>query len=321
VKRLALALALTIGPATFGVVERATAQTDAEKDAARILFTEGKELREAGKLELALDRFKRAHELAPTPITTLEFGRTHAMLGHLVEARRLYRSIEAMEIKPGESAKASAAREEGKLLAANLDARIPTVLVKVVPPDAVVTATLDGRALDPKALAVAIPLDPGKHVLVVQTVQPSVGKETRLPFEVVEGEKERVVTVSVGKEPPPIAPPPKPAESGWTPLRWTSVVVGGVGLLVGGGAGLLALGGASSLKQNCPAGQCPPDRHADLDTTRRWATVSNIGFVVGALGATVFVITLVREPRKSEVAAVSVVPYASPAGFGLSGRF
>lgn len=312
--------------AIVAVAAPAAAQSDADKDAARILFTEAKELREAGKLEQALDRFKRAHELAPTPITTLELGRTHAMLGHLVEARRLYRSIEALEIKPAESAKTTAAREEGKVLAAKLDARIPTVVLKVVSLDPLDTVTLDGKPIELGALGASLALDPGKHTLVARAK-----KEGALPgtleFTVAEGEKDRSVELKIEgpkkddkKDKEPVVPGPA-VRPGPSPWLVGSAVVGGVGLLVGAGAGLVTLVKASSLKDACPAGQCPPDRHGDLDAVHRWATVSNVGFVVGALGATAFVVVLVSTPKKTEVPAVSVVPYASPAGFGLHGRF
>lgn len=304
-------------------VATAAAQSDADKDAARILFTEAKELREAGKLDQALDRFKRAHELAPTPITTLELGRTHAMLGHLVEARRLYRAIEALEVKPGESAKTTAAREEGKQLAAKLDARIPTVVVKVTSLDPVDAVTLDGKAIEPGSVGAPLAIDPGKHTVVVRTKREG-APATTAEFTVAEGEKDRVVDVKVAapeKPPGPIDPPKPPPPKGPSPWLVGSAVVGGVGLLVGVGAGFVTLLKASTLKEACPLGQCPPDHHADLDATHRWATVSNVGFVVGAVGATVFVVSLVREPKKTEVSAVSVVPYAAPLGFGLQGRF
>lgn len=305
------------------VVGSATAQSDADKDAARILFTEAKELREAGKLDQALDRFKRAHELAPTPITTLELGRTHQMMGHLVEARRLFRAIEALEVKPSESAKTIAAREEGKQLAAKLDGRIPTVVVKVTSLDPVDTITLDGKPFEATNLGTSLALDPGKHTLVVRTKREGAAP-TSAEFTLVEGEKDRPIEVKVDapkKDKEPIEPPKPPPPRGASPWLVGSAVVGGVGLLVGVGAGFVTLLKASTLKEACPLGQCPPDHHADLDATHRWATVSNVGFVVGALGATAFVIALVREPKKSEVSAVSVVPYAAPAGFGLHGRF
>ena len=83
-----------------------------------------KELRDAGKVTAALERFQKAYDLAATPITTVELARTHQLLGHLVEARRLCASVDGLEKKPGESAKSLAARDEAKQLAADLDSLI-----------------------------------------------------------------------------------------------------------------------------------------------------------------------------------------------------
>ncbi len=240
--------------------------TEAEKGAARILFTEGKELRDAGKVQTSLERFQRAYDLAPTPITTVELARTHAMLGHLVEARRLYRSIESLEKKPGESPKSLGARVEAKRLANELDAKIPTVIIRA---EGGKNASLDGKPIE---LGVALAVDPGKHTVIVD------GKSDG--FTVNEGERDRAITIELPRE---VAPKPTletkptpavPPTSKTNTLVWIGGVTGGIGLLVGAGAGALALSRASDVKDGCPDNVCPPSHHEDLDATRRWATVS-----------------------------------------------
>ncbi len=350
-KRAVAALtALCVLGASLPVSTRVLAQSsDAEKDAARILFTEGKELRDLGKLGPALERFRRAYELAPTPITALEYARTHAMLGHLVEARRIFRSIDGLEKKAAESAKSLAARDEAKQLGDELDKRVPTVVLKITPADALTAASLDGQALDPALLAAPLPVDPGKHVLAVRAKT-----EGTATFVATEGEHDRVITIELPKpsgdgdekKPPPKELPKQPAIVGptqppgdtpsrdtgastWpTTFRWVGGIAGGVGLVVGAGAGILALTSASSVKDACVGGVCPPSSHDDLDGTRRWATISTIGFGVVAIGATLFVVGLASEPArgaKKDVASPAVVPYASVlgggGGLGLSGRF
>lgn len=307
---LAIAAALFV----LGLASATLAEpTDAEKDAARILFTEGSELRDAGKVEASLERFKRAYDLAPTPITALELARTHAMLGHLIEARRLYRSIDTIEKKPTESAKSAAARSEAKTLATELDAKIPTIIVRS---EGAKTATLDGKAIE---LGVPIAVDPGKHTIAADAKTETVT--------VAEGERDRVVTIELPKEPPPKLVPEKkpeaPPPAKTNTLVWIGGVTGGVGLLVGAGAGVLALSSASDVKDGCPNNVCPPSRHDDLDATRRWATVSTIGFGVAAVGATLLVIGLTNSPSKKDAVTTSLLPYASQngGGLGLSGSF
>lgn len=316
------ALSIAFSVALLAIAAAAHAEpTEAEKEAAKILFTEGKELRDAGKTAAALERFTRAWELAPTPITTLELARTHAMLGHLVEARRLCRSVEGLEKKPGESGKSVAARDEAKKLALELDARVPTIVIKVTADDPIESASIDGRAIDVAALSAPIAVDPGKHVIAVRAKT-----DATVTVVAVEGERDRVVTLEVPKAKkmevaPPSAPVVAPASSWPKTVRWVSGVVGGVGLVVGAGAGVLALSSASEVRDGCSGGVCPPSRHDDLDATRRWATISTIGFGVAAIGATLFVVGVVSEPAKKDVAAARVVPYASFDGFGLTGRF
>jgi len=304
VKRaLALAVALLLARPVFAE------PTEAEKDAARILFTEGTELRSAGKLTAALERFQKAFDLAATPITTVELARTHQMLGHFVEARRLCLHVETLEKKPTESAKSLAAREEAKTLATELQAKIPTIVVRA---DGAATATLDGK---PIQLGAKLAVDPGKHTVIA-------GKQSE-SFTIEAGEHDRVITIEVPKEAPaPLRPPPPPPPKDVTPAKtntlvWIGGAVGGAGLLVGAGFGALALSSASTVKDECPSNTCPPSRHDDLDTTRRWATISTVGFAVAAVGATVFVIGLASPSGKKDAVTATVVPYATPSGGGL----
>ncbi len=62
----------------------------ADKASARDLFNEGIALRDKGDAKGALAKFQTAYSLWPSPSTGLELGRTHLVLGELLEARERF---------------------------------------------------------------------------------------------------------------------------------------------------------------------------------------------------------------------------------------
>src|SRR5678810_388595 len=60
---------------------------------ARELYLQAKDLRSAGDLKGALEKYQAAWQTAPTPIIGIELGRTHTQLGQLIEARETFLAI------------------------------------------------------------------------------------------------------------------------------------------------------------------------------------------------------------------------------------
>ncbi|HEX4448937.1 MAG TPA: hypothetical protein VH044_19485, partial [Polyangiaceae bacterium] len=58
----------------------------ADRETARSMMQEGRDLREKGDLKGALQRFKAADDIMHVPTTSLEVARTQVSLGLLVEA-------------------------------------------------------------------------------------------------------------------------------------------------------------------------------------------------------------------------------------------
>jgi hypothetical protein len=106
----------------------------ADLETARGLYVEGLQLRDAAKLDVSLARFKAAYALAPTPITGLELGRAHALVGDLAEAREVLLAVERMPVLPTESAKAASARVEARSLAEQLRTRLTATKPAPPPP-------------------------------------------------------------------------------------------------------------------------------------------------------------------------------------------
>jgi hypothetical protein len=163
-----LGLALSVGMAAG----RAFAQDHPSQPDlvhARELFNEGMDRREAGDAASAVEKLTAAHNLAQTPITGLELGRTYMMLGKLVEARQVLLSVSAIARWSAETAKSAAARAESAKLAEQLRTRIPTLRVTIAgaPTDSV-AVTIDGAGLSMDALTGPYPLDPGSHHLVAR---------------------------------------------------------------------------------------------------------------------------------------------------------
>src|SRR5262245_27613937 len=96
---------------------------------ARNALREGLSLREKGDLSGALGRFATAYDLVATPVTAFELGKTHMLLGHVLQAHELFKRVVRMPPSMEESQRSAVAREEANRLAADLEPRIPSLKI------------------------------------------------------------------------------------------------------------------------------------------------------------------------------------------------
>lgn len=313
----------------------------AQKETARGLMAEGRELREQGDLPSALARFMAADALMGVPTTGYEVATTQADLGKLVEARETLRRVLALPQSPEDPEPFNVARNKARVLEQRLQGRIGALdfLVSGAGASEAMVVTVDGETVPVAALDVPFRVNPGKHVVVARAG----AREARAEVEALES---KTVTVElalaagatdsglgVAEDPvaavPPAAPPrvnePAPASRPGLPL--VTYVAGGVGVagvLLGSVTGLLAISNKNAAAAHCVDGDCPPSTWNDLDRARSMATVSTVGFVVGVVGLVAGASALLlREEPKAEQRSLEVTPNLGPRGGSLtvSGRF
>ncbi|MBK8999165.1 MAG: hypothetical protein IPM35_25865 [Myxococcales bacterium] len=90
--------------------------------------------------------------------------------------------------------------------------------------------------------------------------------------------------------------------------------------------GIVALSKSSSVKEDCVDGRCPPATHDDLDSARRYGTVSTLAFVVAGVGAGVGVYALLASGEKSSPERRASRPqrleaWVGPGSAGARGSF
>lgn len=325
-----LALALLVGGAHVASPAVA-APSSVDLESARELWREGKKLRDAGKLVEALEKFRAAWALAPTPVTGVDFAKTLAALGRLVEARDVALQVAKLPVAPAESANAQAAREEADALATSLKARIPSLVPKLADADpAGVKVLVDEAEIPSAALGQPRRVDPGTHVVRVLKDDKELA---RVEVKLAEGEtREVVLTVPKGttetSKPPAVptpAPPPPAGPAVPEPARiptwgFVGLGVGVAGVVVGGVAGVVAWSRLGKAKDQCASDKsCPPEASSDLDTSRRAGNVSTLAFVVGGVGLAAFGVSLLVRERP--VARVGLVVVPGVAGVSLGGAF
>jgi len=149
-------LALAVVPAQA----RAQAQEERDRALARSLFTEGVELAQQERHAEAADRFRRARALVDAPAVTHNLATSLGLLGRVVEACELLRSVTRhADADAGLRRRAQQALEALEPLIARL-----TIRVQGNPEGA--EMRLDGQGLQDAALGVPVPVDPGNHVVV-----------------------------------------------------------------------------------------------------------------------------------------------------------
>jgi tetratricopeptide (TPR) repeat protein len=164
---------------------------DRRREVARTLFNEGLEYSDAGRWHEAAERFRRAYQAKPTPEIGYNLAQAYVRLGYLATAAELLRRAEVDPDAP------PAVREAARARLAQVSPRLGRLAIHLDPP-AGGHAYLDGRVLEPARLGVAMPVDPGPHLLQARWKS---GAELARRISVAEGTESTVVLAPAGTAP------------------------------------------------------------------------------------------------------------------------
>jgi hypothetical protein len=277
---------------------RAHADVD-PRAAADALFQEGRAALARGDFEAAASKFAESQRLDPAAGTLLNLATAETKIGKLSSAWSHARA--ALEALPDGDERIPIA----KALFDDLDRRVPRLTIKPRSPS---TIRLDAVTISPAMLGVALPLDPGLHVV-------EVGKgETQRRYEVALTEGQ---SLTLEVEPPPDQVPPSgDARRPLAPVGWGLVAASGIVTGAGLVAGVFALDRKSKQDAGCDARGCDDAALRAASEGDRFATWSTIGVIGGVGLAAAGVAVLVFGPRES---APTVAIGAQ--GLVVSGRF
>ena len=285
----------------------------ADRETARSMMQEGRDLRDKGDLKGALQRFKAADDIMHVPTTSLEVARAQVALGLLIEALDTVAAIHKTTPLADDPAPFKDARNKADELDAQIEGKVPSLAISVTGAAEGETAAIsvDGVSLPAAVAGVPRKVNPGHHVVTARAAAGQAKEEV----DVAEGEKKDVQLVLVaggdnaeGDNATETGPegPHKVHSPG--PLTWGGIVVGGVGLVVGSVTGLMTLSKASSVKTECPTMKCSGQGLSDLNSGNSLGTVSTIGFAVAGAGAAVAIVSLIVGHRPGGAAPASAPP-------------
>ncbi len=296
---------------------------------------------EAGNLAAACPKFLASQEADPKTSTLLNLASCYEKNGQTASAWGAFREAEGLARKVSRADWESAARThaealEPKLVRLTIDVPAPSRLPGLV-------IMRDGAMIPAGEWGVAIPVDPGEHV-VSATATGHRPWETRTPLRDASG---TVAIPVLDPLPPEMMPPPDGAASGasgaetgarpsswWTPMRTTGVVVAGVGvvgLVTGGVLGLVAKSNFDKAHALCTNGTsgCPASAVSESDSAYGMATGATVVFVIGAaatLGGAALVL-FASPPDGSHATGTSTASRPSaalhfgPGAVALDGRW
>jgi len=288
---------------------------------------DGDRLRAAQDNAGALQRYQAAHDIMRVPTTGIEVAKTFSALGKLVEARAMAIEVANLPITAGEPNVMAEARQEASALAAQLATRIPSATIQVWPKEAQASIFVDATQLPAAAVGLPYKTNPGEHV--VQVTAP--GYQTaEQRFKLDEGGSTTVSvnlvaqanTAAPADQTPPAeaAPAPEAAANPSAPPDRTRAYIAfgiaGAGAVLGTVTGLLSLSKASSAKEHCEGDICTPKASDDIDSSKSFATFSNIGFGVAIAAGAWGLYEVLSEPQQPSAALSRSprTPARAPAG-------
>lgn len=304
---------------------------------ARTAFQEGVALAAANNCTAALVKYKEVAQVKMTAQVAFNIAECEERLGKLMQSLGNYRVAVA---QAGDDKRAARVMQEAGSRVDALVARIPKLTLTREKGLETATIQLDGSEIGESQLGVAMPLDPGAHVVVAklqgkeyfhQSVKLA-EKETKtfhVKFELPK------VRVEVAPTDQPTEPPPPPPKSRVPGIAITAA--GGVALIVG--LVMLAPRGAaiSELDKVCKDGRCPPDAESTASRGKLFTGLTEVLVPVGVVGVAVGIALIATSgPQKAKsdagdgekkasflrsIEVLPAAPGASVGGVSLAGRF
>lgn len=342
---------LAIAVIASGIAVPAAARAQSRDDIARAdaLFNAAKALTDAGQYADACSKFAESKRLAPGLGVTLYLADCYEHIGRTASAWTEFLDAEGIARQRSDK-RADVAHRRAQALESKLD-RL-TIAVAPTVPQAGLSILRDGVPVPPEEIGVAVPVDPGDHVIAVsapghaaRTLNAHVGPDSPTATVRIDSlDAGPVATPTPAPALPPAAPAPTPAES--TPaapaaeqqpaptddpgktrrlLSFGAMGLGVVGIGVGTVFGFLA----KSKLDSSNNGPCDSTDHCtsqgldDRKSAESMATVSTIGFIAGgvlAAGGVVLFLTAPQAPTSTGL-TLSPAPLTGGAGALLSGRF
>jgi hypothetical protein len=317
--------------------------------AARELAKEGVLLAEAGKCKEAVEKLAKAEALHHAPTILERLGECEVNLGKLVDGTEKLQRVVREPLGPSAPPAFVAAVERAKKVLAAATPKIAKLTIDVTsPPGVNALVRIDGENVPSTLYGLERPTDPGHHELDARadgwvTAKASVdlgeGASAKVALTLSEKSPDAVASVeptatavptASASAPPYVPPPPPPASSEVaSPSKLPAFValgMGAAGLVVGTTFGLIALHHKSNLDGACDTNKkCPTSEQSDLDSARRDANVSTVGFGIAIVGGLVGGALLLFGPSSTTNANAPSSGYVAPTiglgTVGLQGAF
>ncbi|WP_437523140.1 hypothetical protein WME79_33470 [Sorangium sp. So ce726] len=319
--------AVLSGLLSLVIAAPASAQPDAVA-VAESLFNRGLADMLAGKFQTGCPALTESYRLDPRPGRLFTLAECEAKWGRTATAVSRYNDFLALYSRMSESEQLKQ-YDRYKIVLEQRDALVPLVpqLTLSLPADAPAGTLVqrDGITLEGPSLGIALPVNPGEHVV---TTRAPGGPVHEMQFTIEKSEQKTIeLEVKLPDTPPPATPTDQPphqsalppsqhdegasraqAPTGTSGRRVLAYVTGGLalgGLIAGGVTGVLALDESRRADEDCDdvgsgravcntaEGQAAGKRAKDL------GLVSTIGFGAGAALAGTALVLFLTEPSSS----------------------
>ncbi len=307
--------------------------------AARELLKRGYELKQANNCKDAIPIFEESVRLDPQPKSVLNLADCEEQVGALGNSQKHW--LLARDIGKREGNTAIVQESEGHLLA--IDKRFARLTIRLpvgAPPSAIVLR--DGVELGQASLGLALPIDPGVHVLLLRTRG---YRESRKEVTLRESESQevRLELGPLDNTPPPqttpqpsnppqgvmVAPPSEGPHSGLSGLKVGAIALGAGGVVVlasGVVVGVLGKGKYNDASGNCGlngiSNLCTQAGYEARNDARTMGTAGTVLFLVGAAmvggGVALF---LLDDSKSGARARATPLVTRDAAGASITGTF